>query len=99
GIARDAKDVGESGEMKRESWPAITEVCFQSRCKLAVCMRTMPKSTPLLVAGNPPAKSNCTLAELFAPARVGPKISRPISVCRNVAPKLVWEAPGMGGCA
>ena len=59
--------------------------------RLAVCRRAMPKLTPLLVAGKPPAKSNCTLAEVFAPARVGPKISRPISVCRRVAPKLALE--------
>ena len=96
-MASDAKDVGESGEMKRESCPAITEVCFQSRRRLAVCRRTMPKLTPLLVAGNPPAKSNCMLAELLAPASVGPKISRPISVCRKVAPKLAPGLPGAGG--
>src|SRR5580693_9246123 len=88
GIASDANDVGESGEMNRESCPAITEVCCQSSRTLAVCRRTRPKLTPLLVEGKPPAKSNCTLAELFAPANVGPKISRPISVCRKVAPKL-----------
>src|SRR5579872_5138385 len=88
GVANDAKEVGESGEMKRESCPAISEVFFQSSRTLAVCRRAMPKLTPFGEEGNPPAKSSCTFAELFAPAKVGPKISSPISLWRRVAPKL-----------
>src|ERR1700732_5254978 len=55
---------------------------------LAVRNRNMPELSPFHVLGNPPAKSACRLAEVFAPAHVGPKTSRPISDCRMVAPKL-----------
>src|SRR5579863_59642 len=88
GVAREANEVGESGERKRASCPATTEVRSQSKRKLAVCRRTMPKFTPFPVAGKPPAKSNWTSAEVRAPAMVGPKTSKPISDWRKLAPRV-----------
>jgi hypothetical protein len=85
--------------MKSESCPATTEVCFQSRAQARGLQRTMPKSPVIESTGNPPAKSKLHNGGSFAPASVGPKISMPISLCRSVAPKLVWEVPyGVGCC-
>src|SRR5690242_13757215 len=58
GVASDAKDVGDRGEMNNESCPATKDVFFQSKRRLAVCRRTIPKLAAFPVLGNPPEKSS-----------------------------------------
>ena len=55
--------------------------------------RKSPELLPLGIDGYPPARSSCRSALVFAPARVGPKASKPISDWRRVAPKVPPESP------
>src|SRR3954451_16329167 len=88
-MTREANDVGDNGEKKRLSWPAMMEVCSQSKRTSAVRSRTSPVLTlSSAPEGNPPPKSNCTDPLVFAPCTSGPKTSRPSSDCLSVAPKL-----------
>src|SRR5215469_11810188 len=95
GTASDASEVWARGVKNRLSCPATIDVLAQSRCRVAVRKRRIPKVTPLGAMGNPPAKSNWTSAELLAPATVGPNASRPTSDCRKEPPKLVCGIPGV----
>ena len=60
GMARDANEVGDSGEKNRLSCPPTTEVWGQSMRTVAVCSRTRPAFTPFTVFSTPPAKSKRT---------------------------------------
>jgi len=94
-MASVANEVGEPGEKKIESCPTTTEVSLQSIRNVAVRKRARPELIPLGTGGNPPARSSCKSAFVLAPAKVGPKASKPISDCRNVAPKLPPDSPGV----
>src|SRR2546428_7937068 len=92
----EATEVGESGEMKASSCPAIIEVFFQSIRRLATRKRTRPRLTPSDVLVNPPEKSTCRFPVIFAPANRGPNTSSPTSDCRKLAPRDLADifAPG-----
>ena len=70
-MASDANEVGDSGDMKASSCPAMTEVFFQSSRRFATRRRTRPKLTPSDVLVNPPEKSTWSLPVVFAPANRG----------------------------
>src|ERR1051325_5629327 len=95
----DASDVGERGEKKGASCPAITEVFFQSRVALAVRNRSSPVVTPSGVDGKPPKKSTVSSPAVFAPFHSGPDTSRQTIDCRTVPPKLPSETAELFGWA
>ena len=61
------------------SCPTTTEVLVQSIRMVPVRRRTRPELTPFGTDGNPPARSSCRSALVFAPATLGPNASNPIS--------------------
>src|SRR5215472_2449719 len=74
GVARVARDVGDSGTKNSRSCPAMTEVLAQSRRTVPVLRRTRPMLTPFGFDGNPPAKSKFKSALVRAPPISGPKV-------------------------
>ena len=99
GWAVDASDVGDRGEKKGTSWPAVIEVFFQSRVKVAVRRRTRGEFAPSLVFGKPPKKSNVRPPLVLAPPKVGPNASRRRSDWRKPALKVPPDSPGRRGSA
>src|ERR1051326_6881182 len=66
GYPSEARDVGERGEKKGASCPAITDVLPQSKLIRAVRMRTKPTVTPSSASGKPPKKANWMAAVVLA---------------------------------
>ena len=77
----------------------MREVLPQSKRTVPVRSRTIPKVEPLGASGNPPAKSNFTLALVWAPRTSGPKASMPICDWRREPPKTLFESKPLKGVA